>query len=335
MSQSLTATTALACLFATTIMAGHNPAAVQSAPRPAVVHGRSTKFIEYNFEICPQVPSLHCRNGSTCAPGIADFGKHDHLDLRTDEHGYYCKCPPGFIGHECEIEVEDCDVGTQSDPQACYHGSNCRSSGGDSYCDCEKLNESSDPTDRKFAGPMCEHESTSLCAVSLVGQHAPNHQFCTNHGTCVKFVSGGEPHPGCICKSGWMGNHCEIRTDPFAATPVQKSEEGGGNSVAGKVGLSLVIIAVVAMVIGVGLMLVRAKSKADAESSTSHLPAVFQGATGPAEMEATGGAERTVLGEGDLEPDGSATLGSSIAGDTDEHGELLASDEDRLETRVV
>ena len=62
------------------------------------------------------------------------------------------------------------------------------------YCDCNQLNEDSGPTAMKFAGLMCQHESTSMCAASLVGTHSPNHQFCTNHGKCVKLVSDTEPH---------------------------------------------------------------------------------------------------------------------------------------------
>jgi hypothetical protein len=320
-------------------MADQSPAAPSDARAAddvgGVIHGRSTKFIEYDYEVCPQVPSLHCKNGSTCAPGIGFFGKHDHLDLPTQDSGYYCKCLDGFIGHECGIEVEDCDLGTEADPNACYNGSKCRSNGsGENYCDCKGLNEGTDPTELKFEGLMCEHESTMMCSVSLVGQTAPNHQFCTNHGTCVKLVSGGEPHPGCICKDGWMGNHCEIMADPFAAVPAQKAEQGGNNTAA-KVLISALVVGLVALAVGVGFLIMRAKKAADADSSA--LPGVFQGeksSNSAVPAKTANGGEKKVLGEGDLDPDGSATLGeakSQNPGDTDG----LMAIADGLENEVV
>lgn len=142
---------------------------------------------------------------------------------------------------------------------------------------------------------MCQHESTSLCAVSLVGEQAPNHQFCTNHGKCVKMVTGGEPHPGCICKDGWMGDHCEISRDPFATLP-QMQSAGGGTS--GKVLFSVLVVAIVAAVATIGVIMMKARRKRNAADGPS--PVVFQGQT----------KTKTVVGEGDLEPDGSGTLGS-------------------------
>jgi len=190
-------------------------AALLLAASPA--HG---KLVEYDYEACPQVPSLHCRHGSTCTPGAASFGRqHDHLGLQTQESGYHCACPPGYVGHECEVEVDDCPLG------ACYNGAKCQSDGGDSFCDCETANAARGPSDAKFAGTMCQHASTSMCAVSLVGSHAPNHQFCTNHGTCVRLVTSGEPHPGCVCTDGWMGDHCEIRRDPFVASQQKEAQD--------------------------------------------------------------------------------------------------------------
>jgi len=253
---------------------------------------------------CPQVPSLHCKNGSTCTEGIASFGKqHDHLDLQTHESGYYCKCIVGFIGHECGIQVDDCDGDTgynPSDPtgvlRSCYHGSTCQSNGNGVYCDCNKLNQDRGPMATKLAGLMCQHESTSLCAASLVGEHAPNHQFCTNHGKCVKIVTGGDPHPGCVCREGWMGDHCEVRQDQLLA--MASANEGGGNATAGKVLFSLLIIAMGSVVTAILVILVKGKRMMDANGDSS------------ADVQGEEPAKKTVLGEGDLDPDGSGTLGN-------------------------
>ena len=66
-----------------------------------------------SYTQCVQVPSLHCHNGSTCQEGISKIPtQHSHLNLQTHESGYYCKCIGDYIGHECRIQVDDCDGGT-------------------------------------------------------------------------------------------------------------------------------------------------------------------------------------------------------------------------------
>jgi len=150
---------------------------------------------------------------------------------------------------------------------------------------------------KKFAGLMCQHESTSMCAASLVGSgHAKNNQFCTNHGKCVKLVTDNEPHPGCVCKDGYTGDHCEIRVDPL--TGVQQN--GGGNVIAGKVLFSLLIIAMGSVATGIGVLLLREKKKRDAASSSVDTSKV---------------TKKTVIGEGDLNADGSGTLGNELPKD--------------------
>jgi len=253
-----------------------------------------------SFVTCPQVTSLHCRNGSVCEAGVATFGsQHDHLGLQTHESGYYCKCMEGYIGHECELEVEDCDGDTGYDPsdptgvlQSCYHGSRCQTSDNGFYCDCKTLNESTDPTASKFAGLMCQHESTSLCAATLTDKTSPNHQFCTNHGKCVKMVTGGQPHPGCVCKEGYSGDHCELRTDPFANISKSISQEqAGGNNTTGSIILfSLLITTLVSVLAYIGLLVYRGwNTEEKIAEAVKNLK---------------------VLSVGDLEPDGSGTLGS-------------------------
>ena len=184
------------------------------------------------YYICPQVPSLHCHNNSTtCIEGNAsiDARRHSHLNLPTQEGGYHCVCQEGFIGHECRMQVDNCN---DDDPTtlSCYHGSKCRSThnnnkskdGGDDhggyYCDCLQLNNNEiihngPTTAKKYAGLMCQHEATSLCAAALVGitttsssssgyfQPTTGDQFCTNHGKCVKLVTSyDDSHPGCVCQ---------------------------------------------------------------------------------------------------------------------------------------
>lgn len=295
-------TLAIVLLFATVLLNGQQSLV-------------AAKLIEYDFTECVEVPSLHCKHGSVCTPGIASFGKqHDHLDLQTHESGYHCKCKAGYIGHQCETEVNECES-KSGRLQSCYHGSQCHSSGG---CDCNELNLNSGDTDAKFAGVMCQHESTSFCAASLVGTHSPNHQFCTNHGKCVKMVMGGETHPGCECADGWMGGHCEIRQDPFAKVkPQQGTNDDGGIPIA--MILALILMGVVALVVFplFVLMFIRARDKRNDAKSSEKL---FEG---PADNKATV--------YGDLDPDGSGTLGSPSKdrnADDNLEAESDASDDD-------
>jgi hypothetical protein len=165
-----------------------------------------------SYTVYPQVPSLHCRNGSTCQMGISTIHEqHLHLNLQTHNFGYHCNCLPIYTGHKCQVEHPSNPTGTL---RSCYHSSKHHTllsvllSGGSSeqgqYCNCKSLNQILGPTVQKFAGIMCQHVSTSLCATSLViassflsggsGSHLPNGQFCTNHGTCIRMVLGEEPH---------------------------------------------------------------------------------------------------------------------------------------------
>ncbi|KAL3763603.1 hypothetical protein ACHAW5_009604 [Stephanodiscus triporus] len=285
-------------LLAASSVDGHSSLVAASAQEGQHSAGDGANNIGMSsYVVCPQVPTLHCRNGSTCESGMATIHEqHAHLNLQTHESGYHCVCLPGYIGHECQVEVDDCDAVTGYDPsdatgtlRSCYHGSKCRayssSSGGSSaaaqhYCDCESINRMSGPTAQKFAGIMCQHASTSMCAASLVvasssssssssspsslssvGTHSPNGQFCANHGTCVRMVSGDEPHPGCVCKDGWTGMHCAEKIPTSVHVTAKMAEEeaaskkGVASAVAGNVllGCYLVAIAAVALCLSVAL----------------------------------------------------------------------------------
>jgi len=186
--------------------------------------------------------------------------------------------------------VVDCAGDSSEGPlHSCYHGSMCQANGGSVSCNCDKLDDDGSPADAKFAGAMCQHESTSMCAVSLVGSHAPNHQFCTNHGECTKMVTGSEPHPGCICKDGWTGDHCEISRDPFTLPRLQEGEDEQSPG-SGAAPWSLLIILVVAAASLAFVWSTKARNqRVDESNITFQTKKVY---------------------EGDLDADGSGTLGS-------------------------
>lgn len=238
----------------------------------------------------------------------------------------------GFIGHECTIEVEDCEnsIGySPSDPtgvfmHSCYHGSTCKNFGnGNRMCDCDQLNLSSAPDATKFAGLMCEHESTSLCAVSLIGMSAPNHQFCTNHGRCKKEVMEGAPHPKCDCREGWSGDHCEIRSDVFAKATSSGAQSSFQNkqqrqpgvsamTVGGKVMFSFILIALISVLIGIAVLAYNQIKKN----------------RGPREKAV--GITAADVGAGEIEMDGSSTLSPAPS-----NNDLALDEEDAVVTTAA
>lgn len=259
-------------------------------------HFSFVSAVEYGqITTCPEVPSLHCKNGSTCTPGVASFGsQHDHLALQTHESGYHCKCSNGYIGHECEILIQECS----STQHVCYNGSECQTN--NKKCDCDTLNIESESTDTKYSGNMCQHVSTSFCAVTLVGNHAPNHQFCTNHGQCVRLVSGGDPHPGCICKDGYTGDHCEVQSDAFG---VPQSSSARGNDVQSTLSNTMFGVMIVVMIIVTASIIYflgfSSRENYDPESSSPEFTSNNTTTT-----EITSSLRKTQVGEGDLDPDG-------------------------------
>ncbi|KAL7504667.1 hypothetical protein ACHAXN_002256 [Cyclotella atomus] len=254
-----------------------------------------------SYTPCPQVPSLHCQNGSTCIAGTAKFSSADLSALpylQTHEEGYHCQCLPGYIGHECQIEVSSCGGSEEEayDPTSttisrCYHGSQCKRLSSGHYCDCETINSHTSSTGNKYAGLMCEHAATSMCAVSLVEEMAPNGQFCTNHGKCIKMVTGNDAHPGCVCREGYTGDRCEYKDDDASSIPKLTSGESKGNSAGKWVLFSLLAVVMLGIAAAVVVTLVRIRRE-------QALPSKRGGGTTPAEV-----------GLGDLEPDGSGTLG--------------------------
>lgn len=246
-----------------------------------------------DFNLCPEVPTLRCKNGSTCTPGPATFGLHEHLNMQTNDNGYHCKCNKGWTGHDCSTIVDECSGG--SGTAACYNGSKCQKNG---QCNCNDLNQNSASSGTKFAGDMCQHESTSFCASSLVGNHAPNHQFCTNHGTCKKMVMDGEPHPGCTCTSGWMGDHCEISLDPYSIPSHAKGSSSGGSNAGYIVLLTALILVICGTVAGIAFVIMKMRRTSDDGSEE----VVFQ-------THMPGEGDKRAVSADMLDADGSGTLG--------------------------
>ncbi|XP_023932783.1 sushi, von Willebrand factor type A, EGF and pentraxin domain-containing protein 1 [Lingula anatina] len=119
-----------------------------------------------------------CLNGARC-------------EDRIDE--YFCACPVGFTGKNCEVNIDDCESTPCMNGATCLdrvNGYSCRCAPGYTRADCSlNINE---------------------CASSP----------CQNGATCVDKANGYT----CLCVPGFHGNRCEINVDECADNPC---ENGG------------------------------------------------------------------------------------------------------------
>ncbi|XP_040264648.1 cadherin EGF LAG seven-pass G-type receptor 3 [Bufo bufo] len=102
--------------------------------------------------------------------------------------GLRCRCPQGFTGDYCEIEINLC----YSNP--CQNGGVCARREGGYTCICQE----------RFTGDNCEVDSSS-------GRCVPG--VCRNGGTCTNLAEGGFT---CQCPSGGFEKpYCELSTRSF------------------------------------------------------------------------------------------------------------------------
>lgn len=177
---------------------------------------------------------LDCQNGGYCE--ILTLAKH-HSTLPQR-----CICQPGFGGLECEIETSVC-YNIYSEDRYCQAGAPCLVKDGRDYCDCTQGYDLS-----AFAGLECEFSATEYCtedgSLSKVA-------FCVNGGDCEKYLSDQDEkvHPGCECKRGFEGDHCEYLTgqEPDKIAEVEPYS-GSGHKVFHGFLISLFAVAILVLV---------------------------------------------------------------------------------------
>jgi hypothetical protein len=169
--------------------------------------------------------NLFCTQGGVCKPNPIEG----------------CSCPSGTAGYKCEFIIGNSDNGGGGDndsggggnnppvppsrptpaptpapekcgDEVCMNGGVCvledvvledGTRGSEEVCDCS--NAYTDTT--IFAGPYCQYKATSICVDDVLEtqgslQGVP---FCVHQGECQ--VDGS-----CSCQSGWIGEHCELKT---------------------------------------------------------------------------------------------------------------------------
>ncbi|KAJ8406866.1 hypothetical protein AAFF_G00291420 [Aldrovandia affinis] len=115
-----------------------------------------------------------CANGGRC-----------FLD---DVERYSCVCTPGWTGHTCLENIEDCVK------HWCQNGATCVDEVGGYRCLCH----------RGFTGAYCEQD-INYCIGNL----------CSVHGTCLDH----HDNYTCHCMLGYEGRYCELEKDECRSYP--------------------------------------------------------------------------------------------------------------------
>ncbi|XP_062996302.1 tyrosine-protein kinase receptor Tie-1 [Elgaria multicarinata webbii] len=102
-----------------------------------------------------------------------------------------CICPPGFMGTRCEKACREGGFGRNCQ-EKCPSEQGCR---GLAFC-------LPDPYGCSCAAGWSDLQCSSACSPERYGPDCALECRCQNGGTCNRFS-------GCICPSGWHGQHCE------------------------------------------------------------------------------------------------------------------------------
>lgn len=129
----------------------------------------------HQFTSCEQSP---CKNEGTCQPGPG-----------PGPGSYKCTCQAGFLGGNCQQNVDDCSG------VSCYNGGSCRDGRNEYTCQCTV----------GFSGRHCQ-DPVDLC------RGFP----CANGGTCVE--SNGVDFQ-CACAPGFLGRLCNVNINECDPNP--------------------------------------------------------------------------------------------------------------------
>ncbi|KAF4795928.1 EGF-like-domain, multiple 11 [Turdus rufiventris] len=134
-------------------------------------------FCEELGDLCASQP---CLNGGVC---------------QYNQSGYVCNCPSGFLGHNCEIDINECSS------RPCQNRGTCIDLPNDVACTCMPI----------FTGKFCER---ILNPCELLP--------CLNNATCI----AQQQNYNCRCMPGFTGKNCEEVIDYCRLLSINCLNEG-------------------------------------------------------------------------------------------------------------
>ncbi|XP_064617081.1 protein crumbs-like isoform X2 [Liolophura sinensis] len=161
--------------------------------------GFSGKNCDTDINECEQNP---CENGGSCFERSKDRFYPDNpipgnFSLET-AGGFFCHCPPGFNGSQCEFNIDECLLETQP----CYNGGRCLDGVNRFSCDCAP----------GFQGDRCLSEINECLVYQPCRNGATCHDqvadyFCQCLPSLNRVVYGGK---NCsLVLTGCLGNQCQ------------------------------------------------------------------------------------------------------------------------------
>lgn len=118
-----------------------------------------------------------CPENVNCALGCASSPCTNGATCHSRSSEYYCQCPSGYNGTNCETDIDEC-----VDPKLCGNGI-CVNYPGSFRCYCEP----------GFTGVLCDKDVDECLS-----------RPCKNDANCINKVNDFE----CICPPGYDGKDC-------------------------------------------------------------------------------------------------------------------------------
>ena len=154
-----------------------------------------------------------CMGSDTYVPGCDPKADPNNCEV------FSCECEYGWEGESCSFQYETCDAEITNSPDGarqCFNGGKCEEYeiteppelAGDTgtRCNCQSL-----PSDTiAYAGHQCEFAAEEVCVRDA--EHS-TYSFCVNGGKCKEYIEFNEEHPLCDCPDGYVGRHCQFKTN--------------------------------------------------------------------------------------------------------------------------
>ncbi|EPY89610.1 crumbs 2-like protein [Camelus ferus] len=168
-------------------------------------HSQPGERCEVDEDECAAGP---CQNGGQCLqrsdPTLYGGIQATFPGAFSFRHaaGFLCRCPPGFEGNDCGVDVDECAS------RPCFSGGLCQDLPNGFQCHCPE----------GYAGLTCQEEVDECLS-----------EPCLHGGTCEDTVGGYI----CWCPEAWGGHDCSVQlsgcqghTCPLAATCIPTFESG-------------------------------------------------------------------------------------------------------------